>query len=121
MTVFYLALTNIDNERYKTDISIHLVFCREKRCDLSLHLKMVIEGDCLIIYGISFQDLAPEYLIDLKPGFHLNECGRIDRFDRIGREGWQFPLKRIDRFDRIDQTGFNFSIKTKPKAVVKWA
>ena len=40
----------------------------------------------------------------VKPGFHLNECGR---------EGWQFPLKRIDRFDRIDQTGFNFSIETR--------
>ena len=48
---------------------------------------------------------------DFKQGFHLNKCGRIDRFDQIGREGWQFPLKRIDRFDRIDQTGFTFSIK----------
>ena len=39
----------------------------------------------------------------IKPDFHLNDCSRIDRFERIGRKGETVSteLKPIDRFDRI--------------------
>ena len=29
--------------------------------------EIITEGDCLIFNGMSFQDLAPAYLMDLKP------------------------------------------------------
>ena len=70
---------------------------------------------------IELTNNATFVFLDLKPDFHLNACGRIDRFDRIGRKGGQFPLKRIDRFDRVDQTACNYSTKTNSKAVLKWA
>ena len=57
---------------------------------------------------IELTNNATFVFLDLKPDFHLNECGRIDRFDGIGRKGGQFPLKRIDRFDRVDQTACDF-------------
>ena len=39
----------------------------EKKCCFSSRQKITTERDCLIIAGISFQDLAPAYLMDLKP------------------------------------------------------
>ena len=39
----------------------------ENRCNFRSRRKITTEVDCLILDGMSFQDLAPAYLIDRKP------------------------------------------------------
>ena len=79
----------------------------------------MIKGDCLILYGISFQDLAPEYLIlprssklPRSSNSLLPSSGKSDKYLLIYGERESKSLVRSlqeDMSKSLDQIMKNFS------------